>query len=432
MGEGDDSATNAANAAAAAAAIAAAAKTAAADLKIRHQSLIRAARLADEEMGTALEGADLGILERSVLTSKAMIAELEEEILLHPTTQAVEDMKAMVATSKNSIKSAEQMMKFARNVAKAAPGPSPGTADHEVKITWNPVPFSGVMKEWIAWWDIFRTSVHDSKRYSNSTKVKCLMDCLRGSARNVVKSITPTSENYEKIVDALHVAYNNPAALESIFIDELKEIPEASDARACRENVNLIKGILTNLSMLGKEIKTDSTQIRKIVLNKFPEGILTASVHEINKVTGGKFTYSAQQLIDELDSRISTGEHIQLNREAQSYVINTTALAINSHVNKGRLPLKRPHNNETPSIKCILCGKEHHAALCQQYPDLASRRKRIAELHRCFRCTGANHNRDSCQVKVLRCDNCTNPDHVTIFCPNSNQAKRARKNMRSG
>ena len=71
--------------------------------------------------------------------------------------------------------------------------------------------FDGNLLHWQTFWEQFFSSVHDHSTLTNSEKLVCLKQSLKGgSARNIIEGLSHSGDNYEEAIQSLRTRYDRP------------------------------------------------------------------------------------------------------------------------------------------------------------------------------------------------------------------------------
>eukprot|EP00112_Aurelia_sp_Birch-Aquarium-sp1_P020558 Seg5323.2 transcript_id=Seg5323.2/GoldUCD/mRNA.D3Y31 product="hypothetical protein" protein_id=Seg5323.2/GoldUCD/D3Y31 len=84
--------------------------------------------------------------------------------------------------------------------------------------------FHGNMKEWVSWWDQFKSCIHENNALSEREKFNYLRVYVKGSARKAIEHIEVTSSNYSKAIDALKKRYGRQRLVVEHLIESILNI----------------------------------------------------------------------------------------------------------------------------------------------------------------------------------------------------------------
>uniref|UniRef100_A0A915MC04 Peptidase aspartic putative domain-containing protein n=1 Tax=Meloidogyne javanica TaxID=6303 RepID=A0A915MC04_MELJA len=88
--------------------------------------------------------------------------------------------------------------------------------------------FHGDPHHWISFWQSFESSI-DRHNFSQIDKMKFLLNCLKGEARNVVSDLMLTNENYQIAVNTLKERFGDKNILIEALESELFRLPTCTE-----------------------------------------------------------------------------------------------------------------------------------------------------------------------------------------------------------
>ncbi|MCP4492593.1 MAG: hypothetical protein GY820_35595, partial [Gammaproteobacteria bacterium] len=85
-----------------------------------------------------------------------------------------------------------------------------------------------------------------------------------------------------------------------------------------------------------------------------------------------------------------------------------------------REPIQGPFvNSQRKAPSCIFCKQPHYSDECIKYADVQTRRKRLFELNRCYKCLKEGHGSRTCDSPQRTCFHCKKMGlHPRALCPN--------------
>nr|CAI5844526.1 unnamed protein product [Callosobruchus analis] len=81
--------------------------------------------------------------------------------------------------------------------------------------------FSGDIRHWLTFYEIFKSSIHDNPNLNKSDKIHYLIGRLKGPALTVCSGIEATGENYEIIWNALIDRYHDKRFLANSYLEQI-------------------------------------------------------------------------------------------------------------------------------------------------------------------------------------------------------------------
>ena len=90
--------------------------------------------------------------------------------------------------------------------------------------------FDGSVIHWRAFWEQFQISVHDQKSLSYSEKLVYLKHALKdGAARQVVKGLSRSGDQYAVAIACLQGRYDRPCLIHQAHVRAILEAPSLKD-----------------------------------------------------------------------------------------------------------------------------------------------------------------------------------------------------------
>lgn len=130
--------------------------------------------------------------------------------------------------------------------------------------------FSGVYTEWVTFYDIFLALVHSNKSLSNIQKFFYLRSVLLRDAKNVVKRLQTTADNYQGVWESLIARYDNKRVLVQVHIQslfDLESIKKESSSQL-RKFIDALTGHLKALGSLGQKLDDWGALLLHLVTSK--------------------------------------------------------------------------------------------------------------------------------------------------------------------
>ncbi|KAF5194316.1 Gag-pol polyprotein, partial [Thalictrum thalictroides] len=109
--------------------------------------------------------------------------------------------------------------------------------------------FSGDWKDWTSFIDSFNVYFHNNKDMAPVHKLHFLKACLQGQAKDIIKSLPTTSDNYQQAYDIVTARYENKGAIIQSHIRALFDTPKIQIASAAQLQ-GLYHHITSNISAL--------------------------------------------------------------------------------------------------------------------------------------------------------------------------------------
>lgn len=268
--------------------------------------------------------------------------------------------------------------------------------------------FSGDTSDWLEYFEIFKSLVHENDSLNDIKRLHYLKASLQGDAAQIIKSLEFTASNYSVAWKALCERYNDPRMLvynhfKAIFDLEACTKESASKLRKINDSLfkhfTALKSLESDQSLLEFMIifvvskKLDSNTFREweVLRNAAGAGLPTLSDFK-------EFLKNTANLLETLESKqgkILPEKHPRL--QSKSFVSNT--------------------------LSCVYCQKDHALYRCDEFAKLStnSRISKAKLLGVCLNCLSKGHFIDKCTSK-FKCRKCKGK-HNTLLHEDKPQTK---------
>ncbi|XGW30833.1 hypothetical protein V3C99_009638, partial [Haemonchus contortus] len=304
------------------------------------------------------------------------------------------DYSILLQTRLGTIKSL-----LAQPISPAAESSSfPSTRHARVKpLELPPIPiptFGGNIWEWDSFWEIFNTNVH-SQDIADMIKFNYLLNALKGEAKESIKVLQVTGDNYNKAIQFLHNKYNNREVLINALVERMDHCSlRGQSIKDQRHLLEQLQGIVTQLEEKGEEV--NNSWLIKKVLSKFPDQLKRKVIAKKQRVAPSTpFTMSL--LFQHLDEVISTEELILTYTETRPKESMKTNKVLN--------------NKEDFKRTCMYCRATHPSHACTQYSTPQERSTYLRKHNLCLICASPNHNTAQCGGRM--CFSCGGAHHTS-------------------
>ena len=372
--------------------------------------------LAAEEVlytATAIEGYVPLLEEADDKLALLVTKELEASELLN------EILKESVALSSGSSNTAVSRVSY------AAAANLETTRPH-MKLPTTELPrFNGDVLKWPNFWQLFKVMV-DNQPIEDVEKFGYLQRTLTGKAAYAIAGLEMTPDCYKNAVDILKKRFGNEDVIRDALYGQLRELPRASNQLIdLRVLIDSIDRILRQLKSLGEDFDVGGSRalIVRILQEKLPPMILEklAESDRTEPWTVNDLRNAIWKIIErkeQVKRLMPTYEKKGNNQNKQKVETDETvqqprsdAFAVATRTNGQNKQM----NNKSPF--CLFCNANHYSDECTKYKTLMDRRRRFAELKRCFICTRPNHNSNNCQSRKFPCIHCKQLTHYRALCP---------------
>ncbi|XP_017486631.1 PREDICTED: uncharacterized protein LOC108375062, partial [Rhagoletis zephyria] len=257
--------------------------------------------------------------------------------------------------------------------------------------------FSGRSEDWPVFYAAFMESTA-AYGYSNFDNNQRLQKCLKGDARETVKSLLIHPNNVGCIIEQLKFRFGRPGQLVRSQLAQVKEIAPIPE------------NLLSKLIPFATKVKNICAFLQS---------------------AGAEHHISNPMLLDELIAKLPMSKRIEWGRYATVLQMRATTLHFSDWLTSlanvictvndecqdaAREPKRRMllHLDETISRKCPLCQGQHKPADCKRLIEVtvSDRWTEVKSRRLCFACLNAGHSTSNCRRrKVCGIDGCKRSHH---------------------
>ncbi len=117
--------------------------------------------------------------------------------------------------------------------------------------------FSGDYKEWPAFWDIYKSTIHKKQQLSDTPKFYYLKSLLTDEAANIIAHFPITDSAYETAVSRLNERYDRPRRIVFSLLEQITKLPEKTkiDVSVLRKVTDGAKEIVRALDAIGENTR---------------------------------------------------------------------------------------------------------------------------------------------------------------------------------
>ncbi|XGW28281.1 hypothetical protein V3C99_008242 [Haemonchus contortus] len=227
-------------------------------------------------------------------------------------------------------------------------------------------------------------------------KFNYLLNALKGEAKESIRVLQVTGDNYNKAIRFLHNKYNNREVLINALVERMEHCSlRGQSIKDQRQLLEQLQGIVTQLEEKGEEVN-NSWLIKKVLCN-FPESLKRKVIAKKQRVApSASFTMSL--LFQQLDEVISKEELVLMYAETRPKQTMKTNKVLN--------------NKEDFKRTCMYCRATHPSHACTQYSTPQERSTYLRKHNLCLICASPNHNTAQCRGRI--CFSCGGAHHT--FC----------------
>lgn len=290
--------------------------------------------------------------------------------------------------------------------------------------------FSGDQLEWLSFKRAFwQTS--EFGQYSDSHNATRLALCLKGAAKEEVRSLLLSSNSGEAIMNALELKYGNKEVILRHLVNMIRKLPSMksgncdiiSFASTVKNNVAAIKevgdcGYIANPELLGVVVR----KLPVSLIHGYEEYIRSNNCVSDLKALG-EFLYQRAVMASNAGTISAfTSEKSSLqqdDRDPRKSRKRAGQVLTTSESKKARVG---PEETRV----CRYCQhKGHLIYTCRKFLALESQRRWrwVKDQSLCFKCINSKHLCQSCNAQRCNVEDCGRPHHALLHNPKHNEVK---------
>ena len=281
--------------------------------------------------------------------------------------------------------------------------------------------FRGDVTCWSAFWDSYRSAVHENSSIAVVDKFNYLNSLLEGPAARTIQGLTLNESNYDSAVRLLKDRFGRPQQIISAHMEELLKISpcvgdKSSSLRYVYDKINVnIRG----LSTMGITSAQYGSLLIPIIMTKLtPELRLRIARESRSDV------WEIGDLLTVIKQEVEA-------REATEMVKVPAIRPMGGQSTRGN-----PQSNSTASalvaqnssIQCVYCNGPHYSASCTKVTSSQERKEILQRSGRCFNCLKTNHKSRDCDSRKT-CRYCHRKHHQSICSQANSQDKTTSQNL---
>lgn len=303
--------------------------------------------------------------------------------------------------------------------------------------------FSGDPLTWIAFINLFDSTIHTNVSLNNVAKFQYLLSVLSGEPLNLIKSLNLSAANYTVAYKLLLDRYHSPRRLVTLHLNQLLDLPSisASSPKTMRSFVNLYHENSQALKALDCDVTAHKNPLLSaLILRKMDNALRQRlEVYRSTKTEEGQTSHTLPEVGDIIKFLTEECNHVE---DANLHSIPVSSRPSTNYTQpKG----KRVHFGSNPvsmvatststsqstpvTFSCFVCKQQSHKVYtCPKYSALNSnqRYKLIKESKRCTSCLG-NHSLQQCKSKAT-CQRCHKRHHTSLHFEGSQNNSQGSQN----
>lgn len=274
--------------------------------------------------------------------------------------------------------------------------------------------FSGGEEQWLAFWDIFNSLVHDRMDISNVIKFSTLRASLKDNAFKAIEGLPVTNANYSVAIQTLKEKYDNKDKLKRRLMSKLTHLVPPSHTI---EDLNTFKleyeKIILQMNTLNLDVEAMNPIFSSIICEKLSPETRKAIANKHNSMSLDlKQISSGLKYVCELMEFCYEGENSNKRKRDQGNYSKVIPSNVQS-VQRAQQSNSKPSNSSSYH-NCVFCSSNHASRDCKTFKTIDSRRDRVKYLRLCFACLKGGHLFSECRNKP-KCNICDGP-HYPMIC----------------
>ena len=282
------------------------------------------------------------------------------------------------------------------------------------------------------WLPQFFSVVKNNPGWDESAKLTYLKSKIKGSAKNVIRSVQQGSEGFKQAITALKHHYLNVKAHKDHLFSKLYNLKPATGPEYSKteQYIAEVRAILLDLKDNYKcnlliESSGGYEFVSHLVFSKLPFEVQNALITKV----GSQYPTFMQIYDEHMEILYNLNrlkkKKAEMHKDSNSHKVKKfTSSEATPADNFASQATKVVKSDRDQVYHCRFCTADGHAnAYCKIYPTHDSRKARCIELGLCSLCTLPNHTADKCYGKnnKLRypCKRCHSAGHVAAMCDNA-------------
>ncbi|GFW28665.1 uncharacterized protein TNCV_3713801 [Trichonephila clavipes] len=287
--------------------------------------------------------------------------------------------------------------------------------------------YSGNYSEWLDFYNLFESSIHNNNRLSKVDKFNYLKSYLCGNVLACINGFSISDDNYDRALDLLKDRFGNKNMLINAHLSNLLNLTPVrnpTDIVGLRNLYDRAETQIRSLESLGVKGESYSNLLTPILLKQIPSEL----VLEFNRSQKDEW-FDLSALLQFLHLEIRSRERAsQINshklchysplpqdrtKNKGSYFLGQRMKPPPNRVHFGAHSFPTPWEKVEPrNRKCLYCNKGHELDTCRSF-DAHEKREILRKKGCCFLCLSHGHRAREC-VTGESCPICNGSHHFSI------------------
>ena len=223
----------------------------------------------------------LNVIKQQLDVKLSLLNDMDKDILsrceLDTIADELEESEAITAKIITCKQKIDEIITVVTPVTSASPSPVAHASLPPLATVAKPrlprlqLPkFKGDGKNWPAFWDSFKSAVHENAEIPTVDKFNYLNSLLEGTALKSIQGLTLTEGHYDSAVGMLKERFGDPQQIISSHMEGLLKIPSCSGDRSCslRSVYDKIMVNIRGLEALGVTSEQYGSLLIPVIMSK--------------------------------------------------------------------------------------------------------------------------------------------------------------------
>ena len=261
--------------------------------------------------------------------------------------------------------------------------------------------FSGKYTQWIDFYSVFNTLIHEDNSLTDIEKFQHLRSCLSESAYQCIQSLEITSVNYLEAITILKNRFNNTRLILKAHIRDIFNVTAVlkNSADSLRQFIDSINSHLRSVKSICTEQEFLDALLSHIIFTKLDSHTLSIweERSDVRKIPTWEMISSV------LENRFIAMENLSSNKSFHSASPSSTSSTPSQSKQKSSFSTTISNNKQQQ--QCVICEKTGHCIYkCTRFLAMSPQSRFIEAKQRslCINCLNKNHTSSKCTAGKCR------------------------------
>lgn len=268
--------------------------------------------------------------------------------------------------------------------------------------------FTGNVTEWTAFWDAYKSAIHDNPELTDIDRFNYLNTLLGSSAAEAVAGLKLTAANYAEAIAILDKRFGDKQQIINSHMDAMLNLPSVKniyDIKGIRQFYDKVEANVRGLKSLEIPSTSYGNLMLSILMNKLPQDLRLIITR---KMQGDE--WNLDTLLTILQGEVQARERACPNKP-QGQVLDPRNPYQGKPSTQSTLL-----SGHTPT--CTYCRQPHPSVNCTIVTSISARRELLRKNGRCYVCLKKNHISRDCTstTRCFKCGNKSGKRHHPSIC----------------